>query len=210
MTTPNFTEEQTKFINEMVANAVKSAMQKPAEQNPAPQKQENEQKQSISEEAKKMLENQKETESVQAQIESSIAFNMQIEDFVNKNKNLLPPEAVNILATIKTKTFASHIEKANVLRKNLLDSYLEKKENIDPLTETMKAKAEKYKSLAESDKERKSNEFWDLIETGSRLKEAEIRTKERNLANGVSTDGSSRSIIEDKILAKAKEIFKLN
>jgi DNA mismatch repair ATPase MutL len=201
-----FSEEQQKQINEMIANAVKQAIQKP-EEKPAEAKAEQKSNSSINEEAKNQLENEKQAENALAQMESSIAFNMSVKNFVEKQKSLLPAESINIVNTAETKTFKNQNEKANVIRKSLLDSYLEKKENIEPLTDSMKAKAELYKSLAESDKERRSSEFWDLIETGTILKDAELRKKERNIANGLTAQGSSGNILEDRILAKAKEKF---
>ncbi len=139
-------------------------------------------------------------------VEESIKFNLSIGDFVKKNENILPVEAGKILAAIATKTFKDEGERANVVRKNLLDSFLGEKENLLVMTGSMQTRAEYYKNLAESDKERRSAEFWDLAEVGIALKQGARKAEALNKINGGSA-GDSGNILQSKLLAAADKKF---
>lgn len=162
---------------------------------------------SIVDQAKDAVKSEKDKEVSLNQIQESIKFNLSANDFVEKNKTLLPEEAPKILAAIATKTFKDDNEKANTTRKNLLDSFLEKKDNLSAMTSSMQTRAEYYKSLAESDKEKRSAEFWDLVEVGTALKQAAKKAEVLNKINGVNSGDDSTNIIESKMMAAAKERF---
>jgi hypothetical protein len=198
-----FTEEQTKVINEMIANAV--ALKSTAEQKTISQ--EVEQKKTITQEAKESLDTEKQAEIALSKIQESIKFNLSVKDFVEKNKFILPEESIKILATIENKIYKNDTEKANAVRKNLIESFVEKQENIDFLSDSLKIKALNFKALTEIDKERRSGEFWDLVDIGVDLKFNKNKAKELNIAKGIPASGSSGNILQDKILAKAKEKF---
>ena len=162
---------------------------------------------SIVEQAKDAVEAEKVAADSLGKIQESIKFNISVKDFVEKNKNLLPVEAEKILATIATKTFKDDNEKANAARKNLLDSFLSQKENLSVMTVSMQTRAEFYKGLAESDKEKRSSEFWDLAEVGIALKQGARKAEALNKINGGSAGESSGNVLEDKFLAAAKNKF---
>lgn len=161
---------------------------------------------SINDEAKATLDAEKAAQTALNQIQESVKFNIAITDFAEKNKHLLPEEASKILTTVAGKTFKDDNEKANTVRKSFLDSFLEKQENLDVLTSSMKTRAETYKTLAESDKERKSSEFWDLVEVGLALKQGARKAEALNKINGGNA-GDSSNPLEDKILAAAEKKF---
>lgn len=141
------------------------------------------------------------------QIQESIKFNISVKDFIEKNKNLLPEESDKILAAIATKTFKDDNERANLTRKNLLDSFLEKQDNISVLTASMQSRANYYKSLAESDKEKRSSEFWDLAEVGIALKGGAHKAEALKKINGGNAGDGSKNPLEAKILAAAEKKF---
>lgn len=199
-----FTEEQEKAILEFITKSSAQA-EKPAE---APA-QKTEASKTVVDQAKEAVNAEKKAEILLAEIQESVKFNLSVKNFVEKNKSILPEEAGKILATVEGKNYNNENEKANYIRKNLLESFLEKQENIDALAESQKIKAERFKNLAETDKLKKSQEFWDLVETGVELKFNKNKAKELNKVNGVSAD-SSGNILQDKILAKAKEKFNFN
>ncbi len=209
-----FTDEQKAAIAEIVTASVKSASDKSAQE--AADKAKNGgqgggddagKAKTVTEEAKALDTAEKAAAVALGQIQESVKFNMSVKDFVEKNKNLLPDEAVKILTTIGTKTFKDDNERANTTRKSLLESFLEKKENIDVLTPSLQARAEQYKALAESDKEKRSAEFWDLAETGLALKLGARKADALNKINGGDAGESSGNPLEDKILAAAKKKF---
>lgn len=165
---------------------------------------------SINDQAKDQLQAENAAKEALAQIQGSVKFNMEIKKFFEDNKTLFPEETAKILETIGGKTFADENERANTTRKSLLDSFLEKQENIDVLTPSLKTRAENYKALAESDKMRRSGEFWDLAETGLALKLGARKADALNKINGGSAGESSKNPLEDKILAAAKTKFNNN
>lgn len=161
---------------------------------------------SVVEQAKEAVALEKAAGESLTKVEESIKFNLSVGDFVKKNENILPEEAGKILAAIATKTFKDENEKANLTRKNLLDSFLEKQENMGILQGSMIARAAQYKSLAESDKEKRSAEFWDLAELGIVLKQGAKKAEALNKINGGSA-GDSGNILQNKLLAAADKKF---
>jgi len=210
-----FTEEQEKAILEFVTkgSTAQTAADKAAADAAAADKDKNKSgddagKKSIAQEARDAVDAEKNAASALSQIQESVKFNMGVESFIEKNKNLLPDEATKILTTIATKTFKDDNEKANAVRQNLLDSFLSQKDNISVLTASMQARAEQYKALAESDKARRSAEFWDLAEVGIALKAGARKAEALNKINGINNTGdSSGNILEDKFMAAARKKF---
>lgn len=162
---------------------------------------------SIVDQAKDEVQAEKNSQISLTQINESVRFNLSITDFVEKNKNLLPEESPKILTAINSKTYKDDIEKANKTRANLLDSFLSQKENTTAMTISMQARAESFKNLAESDKERRSSEFWDLAEVGIALKAGAHKAQALNKINGGNAGEDSKNIIGSKILVLAKERF---
>jgi hypothetical protein len=197
-----FTEEQEQAILNFITKTSAPA-EKPAE---APA-QKAEASKTVVDEAKEAVNAEKNAETALAKIQESVKFNLSVKDFVEKNKSTLPEEASKILATVEGKVYKNESEKANAVRKNLIESFIEKQENMDFLSDSLKAKALTFKNLAETDKERRSNEFWDLVDIGVELKFNKNKAKELNIAKGIPAGGSSGNILQDKILAKAKEKF---
>lgn len=163
--------------------------------------------QSITDQAKAALEADKAASAAFSQLEKSVKFNLSVADFVEKNKALLPDEAAKILSAAATKTFKDDNERANTLRKSLLDSFLEKQENIDVLTPSLASRAAEFKALAESDKGKRSGEFWDLVENGLAIKSLTRRADALKKANGINED-TSKNIYASKLIAAARERFK--
>lgn len=215
-----FTEEQEKAILDFVtkASAAPQAPAKPAGEDEAAktiaqkakEDLEAEKAKSIIDQAKDAVASQKAVGESLAKSEESIKFNLSVTDFVKKNETLLPEEAGAILATISSKKFNDESEKANTTRKNLLDSFLALKDNIDVMTASMQTRAAFYKSLAESDKEKRSSEFWDLAEVGIALKQGARKAEALKKINGGNTGEPSGNPLEDKILAAANKKFNIN
>lgn len=199
-----FTPEQEAAILEFVTK-YQAAPIPPAKEN---DETEPKQPKTVAEQAKEEVEAEKVAASNLLRIESSIKFNLSIADFIEKNKSLLPEESSKILTTASVKNFKDENEKANTVRKGILDSFLSQKENIDCLTPSLVDRANEYKALAESDKEKRSSEFWDLAETGVALKHGKKKAETLNQLNGLDAGDDSKNIIASKILATAKERFK--
>lgn len=162
---------------------------------------------SIVDQAKDEVQAEKNSQLSLTQINESVRFNLSIADFVEKNKNLLPEESPKILIAINSKTYKDDIEKANKTRANLLDSFLSQKDNTIAMTMSMQARADSFRNLAESEKEKRSSEFWDLAEVGIALKAGARKAQALNKINGVNAGDSPTNVLESKFLAAAKAKF---
>ena len=78
---------------------------------------------SLVDQAKDAVNSDKEKEQSLNKIGESVRFNLSINDFVEKNKHLLPEEASKIIPAAEGKTFKDDNEKANTIRKTFLDSF---------------------------------------------------------------------------------------
>ena len=56
--------------------------------------------------------------------------------------------------------------RANEYRAALLDTWLEKKENIDTLPASLKEEARKYLALSDVAKREQSAKYWTIVDTG--------------------------------------------
>lgn len=201
-----FTPEQEAAILEFVTKSAPPAAA-PVTPPPADEGKKNgEESKTLTQQARDALEAEKAAGVALSQIQQSVTFNLSVADFVEKNKILLPEEAAGILAAVATKTFKDENERANTVRKSLLDLFLEKKENVEILIPSMQARAEAYKALAESDKEKRSKEFWDLAEVGVALKAGARKAEVLKKITGGDA-GDSGNILQSKLLAAADKKF---
>lgn len=211
----SFSDEQKATIAEIVTNSLKAAGEKAATEaaekaatdkaKAAEEAAKN--NKTLAQQAKEQLESEKANEITLAQNTEAVKFNLGIKDFVEKNKTLLPDESGKILLNIAAKSFKDANEQANITRKGLIDSFLSQKENINSLTVSMADRAKEYDNLAESEKEKRSAEFWDLVETGVALKLGMKKAEALNKVNGVTVGESSKNKLEGKFLAAAKKKY---
>lgn len=127
----------------------------------------------------------------QSAIESALGFNMKIGDFAEKYKDVLPPTTGAILDAANKKTFSGAVEKADEIRKALIDGYLEIKENYDKMPASLKDRAARYMALTEEGKRKNSADFFDLVEIGAEMCFNEKRAAALQRANGGNGGGST-------------------
>jgi hypothetical protein len=124
-------------------------------------------------------------------IESAIKFNLSIQEFVTTNSDLLPSEIPNILSSAEKEKFDSASDKANAVKRGLIESFFAVQANVDLLTERQKAQVEDYLKLTKNGKEQKAasvfeNIFEPTLESLRRVKKAE----EVGLANSGYASGT--------------------
>lgn len=127
----------------------------------------------------------------QSAIESALGFNMKIGDFAEKYKDVLPPTTGAILDAANKKTFSGAVEKADEIRKALIDGYLEVKENYEKMPASLKDRAARYMALTEEGKRKNSADFFDLVEIGAEMCFNEKRAAALQRANGGNGGGST-------------------
>lgn len=170
-----FTEEQEKLILDFIAN-----QSKPAEPATPPKEEKSD---NIVDEAKQRYQKDSETKELNASLANAIKFNLSIESFIKDNETILPKEAKALFDTVNSKVYSTDVEKANVLRKGLIDQFIELKENFDILPNSLKERAGKYKALTDDEKTKQSSQFWDIVEIGTSQKVL-IRKAEQLSKNG--------------------------
>ena len=141
---------------------------------------------------KKMSEKEKE-DALQKKTEAALRFNMKISEFAEKYKDVLPAATGAILKEAEGKTFGSEAEKADEVRKTLIEAYLEEQKNVDEMPPSLRAKAEVFKGLTEDAKRRRSAEFIEILEMSAELAYERRRAAAVAKANagGVNNDGDA-------------------
>ena len=140
----------------------------------------------------KMSEKEKE-DALQKKTEAALRFNMKISEFAEKYKDVLPAATGAILKEAEGKTFGSEAEKADEVRKTLIEAYLEEQKNVDEMPPSLRAKAEVFKGLTEDAKRRRSAEFIEVLEMSAELAYERRRAAAVAKANagGVNKDGDA-------------------
>lgn len=141
--------------------------------------------------AKEQVKTDAENAGNQSAIENALGFNMKIGDFAEKYKDVLPPTTGAILDAANKKTFSGAVEKADEIRKALIDGYLEIKENYDKMPASLKDRAARYMALTEEGKRKNSADFFDLVEIGAEMCFNEKRAAALQRANGGNGGGST-------------------
>lgn len=190
-----FTEEQEGQILQAIGQfgefmknfqTQQQTQEKPAEQ---------EQKQAggLLDTAKEKMSEKEKEDALQKKTEAALRFNMKIGEFAEKYKDVLPAATDAILKEAAGKTFGSEAEKADEVRKTLIEAYLEEQKNVDEMPPSLRAKAEIYKGLTEDAKRKRSAEFIEILEMSAELAYERKRAAAVAKANagGVNTDGNA-------------------
>ena len=152
-------------------------------------------------EAKRNMERQSNQEESQANIESAVAFNMNISAFADKYKDILPASTKSVIETAMGKTYASKIAQADEIRKAIIEAYLEVQANVESLPDSMKAKANAFKALTEDAKKQKSGQYWEIVEVGAELQNSKKRAEAVNRANGNGNGSGEDNAFRAKFLS---------
>lgn len=131
------------------------------------------------EEDKKNLQ-QKQTEVLQ----KSIKFNLSLPTYLESKKDLLTPISKKIFDEINTKAYTDESEKTKHFQKNIIDDFFSLQENVNAIPDTYKDRITYYKSLAEDEKYKRANEFWDILTLTVETKELIKKQEEIKKANG--------------------------
>lgn len=194
-----FTEEQEAKILAFIENASKT-------QTPPEDPKDKEPKgENIVDEAKEAYRKEAEAKELNASLASAIKFNMSVDSFIKENEAILPKEARALYDTVNNKAYSTDVEKANVLRKGLIEQFVELKENFDILPNSLKDKANRFKALTDDEKVKQSGKFWDIVEIGAYQKVL-IRKAEQFNKQGETEKKSEFSDFEKRVLNKARNI----
>jgi len=116
---------------------------------------------------------------------AAFKWNATIKDFLKENKEFLPENLEDIINVLEAKTYANDVEKAQELKRAVVEQYIKNQANIDILPESLKAKAEKYSGFTTKEKLERAPDFYDIVETGihtaKNIKKAEAIEKSGNI-----------------------------
>lgn len=98
-------------------------------------------------------------------LKSAMAFNINKDKFLEDNKSFIPESVLTIFKAYSDKTYANELEQADNYRKVIIDEIFSEQKNIDVMPESAKARIQKYKALAESDKLGAAGKYFDLVDT---------------------------------------------
>ena len=125
-------------------------------------------------------------------VEDCIKFNVSIDSFAEKYKNLLPENTAGMLKIIKETPFSNEVEKSKNLKMKMLDNFFQYKDNVDLVkTESEMRKLNEYKALASQDRLNKSGEYWEILENALVVKALLEKAKQVGMSqNGTNTDST--------------------
>ena len=196
-----FSEEQEAQILEMMGK-MGEFLTKQSESKADDKKEDTkEENKGLLDEAKRNMERQSNQEESQANIESAVAFNMNISAFADKYKDILPASTKSVIETAMGKTYASKIAQADEIRKAIIEAYLEVQANVEILPDSMKAKANAFKALTEDAKKEKSGQYWEIVEVGAELQTSKKRAEAVNRANGNGNGNGEDNAFRAKFLS---------
>lgn len=161
----------------------------------------------IVDEAKERYKKEAEAKELNASLANAIKFNMSVDGFIKDNEAILPKEARALFDTVNNKIYSTDVEKANVLRKGLIEQFIELKENFDILPNSLKEKANRFKALTDDEKVKQSGKFWDIVEIGAEHKVL-IRKAEQLNKQGGNDKKTEFSDFEKRVMEKARNIKK--
>lgn len=117
-------------------------------------------------------------------LQKSIKFNLSIPAYLDAKKDLLTPISKKIFEEINGKSYNDESEKSKHFQKNIIDDFFSLQENVDAIPETYKDRITYYKSLAEDEKYKRAEEFWDILKLTVETKELVKKQEEIKKANG--------------------------
>lgn len=132
-------------------------------------------------------------------------WNATIKDFLKSNKEYLPENLEDIINVLEAKSYASDVEKAQELKRAVVEQYIKNQDNLNNLPDSLKAKAEKYAGFTTKEKLDRALDYYDIVETGihtaKNIKKAEAIEK----GGSESSEKSAVEEYEEKMLNFSKE-----
>jgi hypothetical protein len=157
--------------------------------------------------AKKEKEEAEKSSNNSKQIESSIKFNLGVNDFVKNNKDILPAEVETILKVAEKENYDTAAAKANAVKVGIVGSFFSIQSNLELLTQAQKSQLEDFQKLTKNGKEDRAshvyeNIFEPAIEMLKKLKKAEEVGKARS---GFSTGSSVENDYKQRLINQARK-----
>lgn len=214
-------EELLKGISDMMDKKLSAydAKRKEEEETEKKKAEEEAKKKAIESDALKSAEEEvkkRKAEKTQADMEKerfleAVKWNAGLNDFLTNNAEYLPENLADIIKVLEAKTYTDDVEKAQELKRAVVEQYIKHQENIDILPESLKSKAEKYAGFTTKEKLETAPDYYDIVETGihtaKNIKKAEAIEKG---GSGNSGGKSATQEYEEKMLKFSQDTINNN
>lgn len=157
-------------------------------------------------EAKNALKDEQSNQESRAEMEQAIKFNLAADDYIKQNKEILPEEAQKIIEVVNAKKFSSEAEKAQEIKKTLIQSFIQFEENIKNLPGSIKAQVDLFNQLTEREKSRRAGDFWGIVEVGVECKKLARKAEILQNNGGYSSEGNNA--FEERFLKMSETFLK--
>lgn len=208
---PMTPEEQAEFDKMKADNkrlSDEAAARKKAEDEAAEKKrkEEEDEKGDLLAKAKKEKEDKENAAKGDKNLESALAFNMSVNQFVKDNKDILPDDFSKVLELAEKESYDTPKQKANAIRSGLIQSFFSVKDHNEALTENQKKSLADFMKLTKNGKEEKSHEIYENVfepafEMVKRLKKQEDKMKV------AKSEGTNSSSYKDKLMKGSQEKY---
>lgn len=155
------------------------------------------------------LEEKARQEAATARMQSAIKFNLGVSQFVADNKDLLGELAEGLVKVVNEKQFSDEERKAAALKKNLLEDFFSRQENMDAVPEELKARVMAFKALADDEKEKRAPDYWDTLTLtlGQKKMAAQVAAAQRARAGRFEETNDAVKQYNDRVFAKRAHYF---
>ena len=141
------------------------------------------------------------------QMLNAYKFASTIKEFIDTNRKYLPDNTEDLINILQGKTYASDVEKAQELKRAIVEQYIKEQKNLDMLPEHLKTKAEKYAGLSTKEKLEQADNFYDIVETGIHTEKNIKKFEEMQKGGSGSQSGNAVSDYESKMLKFSQELL---
>lgn len=135
---------------------------------------------------------------------NAFKFNSTLNDWLKTNKEFLPGNTEDIINILMAKQYNGDVDKAQELKRAIVEQYIKEQKNLDVLPEYLKAKAEKYAGLSTKEKLEQAENFYDIVETGINTAKNIAKVAAIEKGSGMSADKSAIEEYEEKMLEFSK------
>ncbi len=204
-------DQEQKAIEEKLANAEKTVaeikaendkLKNPPKPDPKPEPKPEPEPKDLDQKVRDQKKTEEDAKGESKKLEDALKFNLEVKDFVQSNKDILPSEAQDILNAAEKEKYDTAIDKAAAIRTAVIKSFFDIQANIDSLTGKQKTQLEDYLKLTKKGREEKSefifeNIFEPALEMVKKVKKMDELGKARS---GVSTGTKAGDEYKQKLI----------
>lgn len=186
-------------------DTIKKESEPPKKESELPKKEDGDP--SLREEVKKDKEAKAAKDAEVKALETAIAFNYGVENFVKDSIDVLPENFDTLLKRANEKKYDSQNEKASAIKVAFIEEFFIVQANVELLTHSQKSQLEDFLKLTENGKKQRSNHIFEnlfepALETLKKVKKAEELGKARS---GFASSSKAEDKYKEKLIAHSQK-----